>query len=585
MIRKRPLMRAPKVVHRAGRSGHSMCYATPMPSGGYSGEDLGGSVHSQNLEQRPASSWLPSPPGSPTPQGRRSLRRRWIVTCPKDCRCCRHLGRATSLEDPSPVNQVVDLPEVSQRPSTSPASPQHPDSQLRPDSDDSLPCGIASMPFPVSVFVRHQGADEIMPQPSDSAQTLVIQNPRPARPSMTVRGKPQQSHRTSLTPPQSPRASLIPPQSPRASVIPQQPHRASLLPQQQHRASVVPQQPYQASVMVGSTTVHILPAVSDVPPPPEDSAVPEWQSSNRKSLHRLRQSRVRAPLVFMTRTQQRRSLLLAAADKKDSELDVGYKRSSTLVSTSSNDLSDKMEAQPASSISLPLRSSSRAQMKNDLPSKASGASFDACVALAKRHGISLKEVRSCAEEFLELDTDGSNGLSPYEFEVAIIKRCNLPPGKELAENMRAAILRQADTDGDGMIGFEEFLLWTRQCNFMEEMAVTDRQERGLRQMAREHDLDLPHIDKLRETFNSCDTGGSGFIDWNGFNSVVCQMMKVKEATDISEAQVRRYWKEADTKNTGKLDFEAFVTWYSQRFYIRDKERRDVEEDGRHWRGS
>jgi len=346
--------------------------------------------------------------------------------------------------------------------------------------------------------------------------------------------------------------------------------------------------------MVGGTTVHAIPAVSDVPPPPEDSAVPEWQSSNRKSSYRLRQSRVRAPLVFMTRTQQRRSYLLAEAERPDSGLEeetlpkrmsVGYKRSITLVPTSSNDFSDKMEAQPASSISLPFRSSSRAQMKNDLPSKASVASFDACVALSKRHGISLKEVRSCAEEFLELDTDGSDGLSPDEFEVAIIKRCDLPPGKELPENMKAAILHQADTDGDGMIGFEEFLLWTRQCNFMEEMAVTDRQERGLRQMAREHDLDLPHIEKLRETFNAWDTDGSGFIDWNEFNNVMCQMMKVKEATDISEAQVRRYWKEADTKNTGKLDFEAFVTWYSQRFYIRDKERRDVEEDGRHWRGS
>lgn len=87
-------------------------------------------------------------------------------------------------------------------------------------------------------------------------------------------------------------------------------------------------------------------------------------------------------------------------------------------------------------------------------------------------------------------------------------------------------------------------------------------ERHLRQLARDHRCDFVQVEVLLKFFRTCDTDGSGYIEWDEFRQVVCRMLKVKESTDISEARLQRYWKEADQLKTGRLDFEQFLVWYA-----------------------
>jgi len=193
-------------------------------------------------------------------------------------------------------------------------------------------------------------------------------------------------------------------------------------------------------------------------------------------------------------------------------------------------------------------------------------SFEAALGLARKHGIPLQEVRLALEEYRSLDEDGSDSLTMEEFEGAIRKRCGLGPDDPVPESLAVATHQQADSDGDGTVCFEEFLLWSRQCNFVEEIAVTSAEERHVRKIARDVGLTLIHVESLRDEFNSLDTDHSGFIEWEEFKQALCHMLDVKEATDISEAKVRRYWTEADVDGTGKLNFEAFVKWYGEKFY-------------------
>lgn len=142
-----------------------------------------------------------------------------------------------------------------------------------------------------------------------------------------------------------------------------------------------------------------------------------------------------------------------------------------------------------------------------------------------------------------------------EFEGAMRKRC--APGEPIPASLRAAAILSFEGEE---ISFEEFLLWSQTTTFVEE-TVSNPRERHLRQLARDHKIDLVQVESLLKAFNAFDTDGSGYIEWEEFRQVVCTMLKVKEPTDISEARLARYWNEADPHHLGKLGFEQFMVWY------------------------
>lgn len=191
--------------------------------------------------------------------------------------------------------------------------------------------------------------------------------------------------------------------------------------------------------------------------------------------------------------------------------------------------------------------------------------FGTIVSMAKKHGIPAQEVRQCAEEFRAMDTNRDGRLSMQEFEVMVRQRCDLPPDEPLPATLGNTMQKAVDKRPDGTVGFEDFLLWVWQCIFMEEMSATDLPERQQRSLARELGLDLPKLESLRELFNNCDDDRSGFIEWPEFDQLVRCLLDAKEATDVSEALLRRYWSEVNDGTSECISFADFVRWYAKNF--------------------
>ncbi|CAK9066060.1 unnamed protein product [Durusdinium trenchii] len=191
--------------------------------------------------------------------------------------------------------------------------------------------------------------------------------------------------------------------------------------------------------------------------------------------------------------------------------------------------------------------------------------FGVIISLAKKHGIPAQEVRQCADEFRTVDSDRDGKLSMQQFEILVRKRCDMTPGEQMPSTLASTMQKAADQRGDGKVAFEDFLLWVWQCIFMEEMSATDSLERQQRNLARELGLDLPKLEYLRELFNDCDDDRSGFIEWPEFDQLVRSLLDAKEATDVSEALLRRYWSEASNTSSEQIGFPDFVRWYAKNF--------------------
>lgn len=185
-------------------------------------------------------------------------------------------------------------------------------------------------------------------------------------------------------------------------------------------------------------------------------------------------------------------------------------------------------------------------------------SFQKAVSLAKKHNLSISTVKSALDEFRDLGV-GREFLTLEELDEAMRRRCGLEATQPIPASLRAAALLSFEGE---KVSFEEFLLWSQSTTFVEETLVRSPKERHLRQLARDHRCDFVQVEVLMKLFRACDTDGSGYIEWDEFRQVVCSMLKVKESTDISEARLQRYWKEADHQKTGRLDFEQFLVWYA-----------------------
>lgn len=193
--------------------------------------------------------------------------------------------------------------------------------------------------------------------------------------------------------------------------------------------------------------------------------------------------------------------------------------------------------------------------------------FELTVILAKKHALPMDVVRARMAEFKKFDEDGNNSLAMSEFEHAIKSHCKIDKDQPLPEQIRAANLACADRDKDGSIDFEEYLLWSMQTSFVEEMLVPDPAVREFRQVIRDHNLDPLDVDKIRAVFTTFDTDGSGEIEWEEFKALLCKLLNVRSETDIPSPELRRRWREADILNQGKINFEQFVVWYAKAGYI------------------
>jgi len=188
--------------------------------------------------------------------------------------------------------------------------------------------------------------------------------------------------------------------------------------------------------------------------------------------------------------------------------------------------------------------------------------LDSPLDLAQKYGLPIEEVWQRQQEFTAFDSIGGCGvLTEDEFALLVRKRCNLSPTCEIPQhllNRHRSSARDVDSD---IVTFEDYILWTVNTAYSEEMLVTDLAERKLREFARRHDFLLPDVEMIKEVFDRFDNLHEGVLDEKRFRLVLFQLLDVRNPSDISAKKMQRYWREVDRDRSGSVAFQEFLLWY------------------------
>jgi len=81
--------------------------------------------------------------------------------------------------------------------------------------------------------------------------------------------------------------------------------------------------------------------------------------------------------------------------------------------------------------------------------------------LARKYSMHINSVEKYKKDFDEFDADGSGAIDPEEFDNLIHKCAKVPPKLRLPPTRVRQFWRDADTDENGEVGFEEFLVFQK----------------------------------------------------------------------------------------------------------------------------
>lgn len=188
--------------------------------------------------------------------------------------------------------------------------------------------------------------------------------------------------------------------------------------------------------------------------------------------------------------------------------------------------------------------------------------FEMVVQMAKKHNLNVDEVHEKMVDFSSFDKGGSGYLSPEEFEIIVRQVCHVRPDSPTPMHLLQSHWSQVDMDDDGKVSFEEYLIWTMETAYSEEVLVPDKNDRMLRHLAREHGFPITEVERMKTLFDEFDTDKSGQIEIEEFFHVIMKIMKCKNPSDISQKKLKRYWTEADRDGSGEISFEEFLLWYN-----------------------
>lgn len=126
--------------------------------------------------------------------------------------------------------------------------------------------------------------------------------------------------------------------------------------------------------------------------------------------------------------------------------------------------------------------------------------------------------------FCHFDEDGDGKISPYE-----LRKCMGTVGEELSEDEAEAMVELNDTDGDGLLGFEEFV-----------KLVGDEEEEEEKGKS------------LREAFRVYEMEGEECITPKSLGSALARLGRPKSMEEC-EAMVRWF----DLNGDGVISFDEF----------------------------
>lgn len=183
------------------------------------------------------------------------------------------------------------------------------------------------------------------------------------------------------------------------------------------------------------------------------------------------------------------------------------------------------------------------------------------IELSRFYGVSIDEVKEFHKEFEALNKSNTGELTREEFNTYVLRRRQMSPEDEMADLVLQKAWIKADVDRSGTLSFEEFLLWSLGAANTEELAVQDKRELQMRQLARELGLTLMDVEKVQDVFKRFDANGDGTIDHLEFRQALITLMNIKNESDLSQSRVLRWWYEVDADRNGRVCFSEFVVWY------------------------
>merc|ERR1712003_21752 len=93
------------------------------------------------------------------------------------------------------------------------------------------------------------------------------------------------------------------------------------------------------------------------------------------------------------------------------------------------------------------------------------------------------------------------------------------------------------------------------------MSVPCLREREIRKVAREQNIPILDVERIRKMFEEFDVDGSDEIEEAEFRHILYRLWNVKDVSDVPVKRLHRLWRELDTDNSGSIGFTEFLVWY------------------------
>lgn len=131
--------------------------------------------------------------------------------------------------------------------------------------------------------------------------------------------------------------------------------------------------------------------------------------------------------------------------------------------------------------------------------------------------------------------------------------------------------KEADRNGNGEVGFDEFAIWYSSWGFQQEMLLSPQKiRRGTltRDFAKKYDIDIVDVDAVYTKFQQFDEDGSGFIEFPEFVRLLHKLLKIPKTAELPANRLNMFWKEIDADGSGSVCADEFLTWFIKYFDVK-----------------